>query len=144
LPFEEDLNATTFQAYLFLVKVGEPVGPRDLMRGVNLSSPAVAHRILQKLVDLGLAEKDAYARYAVKEKVGFKGYVWLGNSLFPRFMLNCFFLAGLLIVEVFVLSMRLLNRESIEPSYILLVAVTAFSTLSFLIEGLRLRNKMRE
>jgi predicted transcriptional regulator len=82
---EEELNATTFQTYLYLVKVGKPAGPRDVMRGANLSSPSVAYRNLQKLTDLGLVVKDAYGNYVVKEKMGVKGYVWFGKSFIPCF-----------------------------------------------------------
>src|SRR5674476_785725 len=71
----EELNASTFQTYMYLVKVGKPIGPRDLMRGANLSSPSVAYRNLQKLIDLGLVVKDTYGNYVVKEKLGMKGYV---------------------------------------------------------------------
>jgi len=78
---EEELNATAFQTYVYMVKVGKPVGPRDLMRGANLSSPSVAYRNLQKLVDLGLVIKDEYGNYVVKEKMGMKGYVWVGKTL---------------------------------------------------------------
>ena len=42
---DEELNASTFQTYVYIVKVGKPVGPRDLMRGANLSSPSVAYEI---------------------------------------------------------------------------------------------------
>jgi len=144
LSFEEEIKADTFQVYLYLVKKGEYIGPRDIMRSNNLSSPAVAHRILQKLVDLGLADKDAYGRYRAIEKVGFKGHVWLGRSLFPRFILYGFFLVGLLIIEISVLGARLANSELIEASYLLLVAVTAFCAITFLFEGLTLRNKIKE
>jgi hypothetical protein len=113
---EEEIKADTFQVYLYLVKKGNYIGPRDIMRATDLSSPAVAHRILQKLVDLGLADKDAYGRYRAIEKVGFKGHVWLGKSLFPRFILYGFFLVGLLIIEISVLGARLANSEFIETS----------------------------
>jgi hypothetical protein len=49
----QELNASTCHTYVYLVKTGKPVGPRDVMRGANLSSPSVAYRNLQKLVDLG-------------------------------------------------------------------------------------------
>jgi hypothetical protein len=110
------------------------------MRDVNLSSPAVAHRGLQKLEDLGLVHKDEYGRYAVKEKIGFKGYVWFGKNLVPRFIFYGLFFMGLLIPEIATLVIRMLAQESIEP-YIILTVVTIFSGLSFLVEGLRLRKK---
>ncbi len=144
LAIEEDMDEVTFRAYLQLVKAGEPVGPRDLTRRANLSSPAVSHRVLQKLMDLGLAEKDAYGRYSVKEKMGLKGYFWLGNNLVPRFIFYGFFLTGLLIIEILALGIRLSNKESIESSYLLLVGVTAFSAVTFISEGLRVRNKIRQ
>ena len=143
LALEEELNAVTFKIYLFLVKTSEPVGPRDVMHAVELSSPAVAHRGLQKLVDLGLAVKDEYGRYSVKEKIAFKGYVWFGKSLVPRFILYGIFFVGLLVPEVAVLSIRWLAQEPIEP-YLVMTAITVFSAAAFLVEGLRLRKKMSE
>ncbi len=141
LPLEDELNVVTFKIYLYLIRVGEPAGPRDVMHALDLSSPAVAHRGLQKLVDLGLADKDAYGRYIVKEKIGFKGYVWFGRSLIPRFILYGFFFVGLLIPEIAALYFRWLAQEPIEP-YVLLTAITLFSAVSFLVEGLGLRKEM--
>jgi predicted transcriptional regulator len=55
---EDQLNATAFNTYVYLVKTGKPVGPREVMRGADLTSPSVAFRNLQKLMDLGLVIKD--------------------------------------------------------------------------------------
>ena len=112
---EDELSAVTFKIYLYLVKVDAPVGPRDVMHAVELSSPAVAHRGLQRLVDLALAEKDAYGRYSVKEKIGFKGYVWLGKSLVPRFIIYGVFFVGLLLPEATVLVIRWLLASPLMP-----------------------------
>jgi ABC-type Fe3+-siderophore transport system permease subunit len=136
-----ELNAVTLQVYLQLVKSGEPLGPREVMRTTKIGSPGVAHRSLQKLVDLGLATKDSYGRYEAKEKVGFKGYVWLGKNLVPHFvLLSCFFF-GLFVAEIVVLLVRLSQMETIETSFMLLMGVTAFSAASFLVEGVNLRRK---
>ncbi len=138
---EEELNATTFQTYLYLVKVGRPVGPRDLMRGANLSSPSVAYRNLQKLMDLGLVVKDAYGNYVVKEKLGVKGYVWFGKTLIPRLAVFSFIFIGVLIAEVAVLIPHLLKGSPIEESFWLLTVVTVVSAVVFLVEALRFRKK---
>jgi hypothetical protein len=111
---ENELNASTFQTYVYLIRAGKPAGPRDVMRGANLSSPSVAYRNLQKLVDLGLVVKNEYGDYVVKEKIGFKGYMWMGKSLIPRFI-------------VF--------------GFVLLTVVTIVSMVIFLVEGLRFRKK---
>ena len=140
---EEELNATTFQTYLYLVKVGKPVGPRDLMRGANLSSPSVAYRNLQKLMDLGLVFKDNYGDYVIKEKLSLKGYVWFGKNLIPTFAIFGFIFVGFLIAEIAVLIPHLIVSAPVEESFWFLTAMTIACALIFLIEGLRFRKKAR-
>jgi hypothetical protein len=143
LAADEELNSILFQSYVFLVKVGKPVGPRDLMRGANLSSPSVAYRNLQKLVDLGLVVKDDYGNYFVKKKMGLKGYVWIGKALLPTFALFGFIFLGVLFLEVAVLIPHLILRSPIEESFWLLTIVTIISAVVFLAEALRFRRKQR-
>jgi hypothetical protein len=138
---QEELNASTFQTYLYLVKTGKPVGPRDIMRGANLSSPSVAYRNLQKLTDLGLVVKDEYGNYVVKEKLGVKGYVWFGKSLIPSFAVFGFIFIGVLIGEIAVLVPHLLVRAPIQESFWLLTIVTVVAAVIFLVEALRYRKK---
>ena len=140
---EEELNATTFQTYLYLVKVGKPVGPRDVMRGANLSSPSVAYRNLQKLVDLGLVVKDPYSNYVVKEKLSMKGYVWVGKTLIPSFAIFGFIFLGILIAEIGILIPHLLVGASIQESFWFWLVTTVVSALIFLIEAVRFRRKPR-
>jgi hypothetical protein len=138
---EEELNATTFQTYVYMVKVGKPIGPRDLMRGANLSSPSVAYRNLQKLMDLGLVIKDEYGNYVVKKKMGMKGYVWVGKTLMPSFAIFGFIFLGVLIAEIAILVPHLLVGASVQESFWLLTVVTVVSALIFLFEGLQFRRK---
>ena len=140
---EEELNASTFQTYVYLVKVGKPVGPRDVMRGANLSSPSVAYRNLQKLVDLGLVVKDSYSNYLVKEKVSKNGYVWVGKTLIPSFAIFGFIFIGVLIGEIAILIPHLLVGASIQESFWLLIVVTVVSALIFVVEALRFRAKSK-
>jgi len=138
---EDELNASTFQTYVYLIRAGKPAGPRDVMRGANLSSPSVAYRNLQKLVDLGLVVKNEYGDYVVKEKIGFKGYMWMGKSLIPRFIVFGFVFLGVLTAEIVILVPHLLVSASVEGSFWLLTAVTIVSMVIFLVEGLRFRKK---
>jgi len=138
---EEELNATTFQTYVYMVKVGKPVGPRDLMRGANLSSPSVAYRNLQKLMDLGLVIKDEYGNYVVKEKMGMKGYVWVGKTLIPSFAIFGFIFIGVLIAEIAILIPHLVVGASVQESFWLLTAVTMVSAAIFIFEALRFKKK---
>ncbi len=143
MELEDELNATTFQTYVYLVRAGKPVGPRDVMRGANLSSPSVAYRNLQKLIDLGLVLKDEYGNYVVKEKIGLKGHVWVGKSLIPRFIVFGFVFLGVLIAEVAILVPHLLLEASIEGSFWLLTAITIVAAIIFLVEGSRFRKKSK-
>lgn len=138
---EEELNASTFHTYVYLVKVGKPVGPRDVMRGANLSSPSVAYRNLQKLIDLGLVVKDAYGNYVVKEKMGMKGYVWVGKTLIPGFAIFGFIFVGVLIAEIVVLLPHLLLGASVQGAFWLLIIVTVVAAVIFLVEAVRFRKR---
>ena len=134
-------NATTLQTYLYLVRVGKPVGPRDLMRGANLSSPSVAYRNLQKLIDQGLVEKDAYGNYVVKKKIRIKGYLWFGKALVPTFAIFGFIFIAVLAAEMAVLTIHLVLGGPIEESFWLLTIVTVVSAVIFLVESFRYRKK---
>ncbi len=136
------MTNVTFQIYLFLVKANEPAGPREVMRVVGITSPGVVHRHLQKLADLEWVEKDAYGRYAAKEKVGFKGYVWLGKRLFPLSILFSVGFTGFLIFLIGVLAIHVSAGSRIEESFIVLAAVTMVAAVFFLVEGLRPGKKM--
>ena len=136
---DNELNATAFHTYVYLVKAGKPVGPREVMRGANLSSPSVAYRNLQKLIDLDLVLKDEYGNYVAKEKVGVKGQIWVGKTLVPRFVVFGLVFLGFVIAEVAVLIPHLLLQASVEGSFLLLTALTIVTAVIFLVEGIRFK-----
>jgi hypothetical protein len=141
LAIQEELNHTLFHTYVYLVKANRPVGPRDLMRGANLSSPSVAYRNLQRLIDMNLVVKDDYGNYMVKRKVGLSGYFWFGRRLVPRFAVFAVVFVGVVAAEVAVLIPHLLLGSPVEESFWLLTAVTVAAALIFVYEGLRFRKK---
>jgi hypothetical protein len=128
---------------MYLVEVGKPVGPRDVMRGADLSSPSVAYRNLQKLMDLGLVVKDEYNNYVVKERVKKKGYVWVGRTLMPSFVLLGFIFVGILIGEIAVLIPHLLRGVPIEESFWFWIVTTIVAASLFLVEAIRFRMKSK-
>jgi hypothetical protein len=141
LETEDELNTSTFHTYLYMIRAGKPVGPRDLMRGAKLSSPSVAYRNLQKLIDKGLVAKDDYGNYVVKEKRRIKGYIWFGRTLFPTFAIFGFIFMGVLAAELAVLTPHLILNAPIEESFWLLTIVTVVAAAIFLIEAVRFRKK---
>ncbi|MBN1784894.1 MAG: hypothetical protein JW815_04085 [Candidatus Bathyarchaeota archaeon] len=136
---EDELTATAIRTYIYLIKTGKPVGPREVMRGAELTSPSVAYRNLQKLMDMNLVSKDEYGNYIVKEKVGIKGYVWLGKHLLARFILFGVIFLVVLAIEIAILLLHLLANSSVEGSFWLLTIVTIVSAVVFLAEGLKWR-----
>lgn len=140
----EDLEGNTLNVYAFIVKEGKPLGPREVMRGANLSSPSTAYRQLQKLESFGLIEKTIYGAYVVKEKANVGGHVWVGKNLVPRLICYSLFFFGIFSVEVAILMVQYLfqgQTPSLAVAY--LVPITAGSAGLFLAEGLILlrRNK---
>ena len=140
----EDLEGNTLNVYAFVVKAGKPVGPREVMRGINLSSPSTAHRQLEKLESLGLIEKTAYGTYITKEKTRVSGHVWVGKNLVPRLICYSLFFFGMLLVEAAILMAQFFSQNLTPHLAVLyLIPITAGAMGLFLAEGLVLwrRNK---
>jgi len=137
-----ELEGTTFTVYSFVIKENKPVGPRDVMRGANLSSPSVAYRHLQKLEDLGLLEKNEEGRYVVKEKAKISGYLWIGRTLVPRLIFYSLFFTGLLSTEIVTIAIRYFVYGLFpDLLFLYLTLITAIAMALFLIEGISLHKK---
>jgi hypothetical protein len=138
----DELEGNTLNVYAFVVKEGKPVGPREVMRGANLSSPSTAYRQLQKLESLGLIQKNVYGAYVAKEKTSVSGHVWVGRNLVPRLICYSLFFFGILSVEVTILVVQFFSQgrtPSLAVMY--LVPITSLSAGLFLAEGLLLFRK---
>ena len=101
---DEELEGITLSVYLYVVKKGKPVGPRDTMKGAHLSSPSVAYRHLEKLEDLGLLKKNEHGEYIIRRKASVGGYIWIGRRLLPKMLVYSTVFMGILIVELAVLA----------------------------------------
>jgi hypothetical protein len=133
----EELEGTTFKVYVFAVKEGRPIGTRDVVRGLDLSSSSVAYRHLQKLEELGLLAKTEYGEYIVKEKANVTGHLWIGRNLVPRLLIYCFFFAGLLGAEIAIIVIRFfVNKEAPELNFVYLMGVTMLGVAIFSFESL--------
>ena len=140
----EELEGNTLNVYAYVVKEGKPVGPRDVMRGVNLSSPSVAYRQLQKLENFGLLEKNQYGEYVVKERTSISGHLWIGRTLVPRLVFYSFFFMGVLGVEIAIIAIQVFfygQTADIEIFYLIVITVIAMAL--FLGEGILLLRKTR-
>jgi DNA-binding transcriptional ArsR family regulator len=137
-----ELKGKTFAVYSYIIKENKPVGPREVMRGANLSSSSVAYRHLQKLEDLGLLEKNEEGKYIIKEKAKISGHLWVGRTLVPRLIFYSLFFTGLLGTELVAITIGYFGYGLIpETLSIYLIVITTIALALFLIEGLSLKKK---
>jgi hypothetical protein len=84
-----ELKGTTLRVYWALLRKGtEGTGPREVMRELGLSSPSVAVYHLEKLRNLGLADKTESGSYSVREEIKvevFSDYVRVVGLMLPRY-----------------------------------------------------------
>lgn len=66
---EYALRGKTLTVYLYLLRHGKAIGVREIQKALGFSSPSVAFHHLDKLVELGVVEKDEYERYVLAKKV---------------------------------------------------------------------------
>ena len=138
------LQSRTLKVYLYVVKERNPVGPREVMRGVNLTSPSVAYRHLQKLETMGLIVKNEFGNYVAKEKIAIRGYVWMGRRLVPNAIVYSLVFLVILFWElvVFVLHFSV-ETNQFKIFFFLLMAITISAIVLFIIEGLRSQRRTR-
>jgi hypothetical protein len=141
---KEPLEGITLKVYLYVVKNKKPVGTREVTRGLDLSSPSVAYRHLEKLETMDLLQKNEYGEYTVKQRANVAGHTWIGRRLFPKMLLYSTVFAVILIVElvVFALHFSVENFE-FKIFFALLILVTGLALAVFVVEGLRQHRKKK-
>ena len=140
----EELEGITLSVYLYVVGKGNPVGPRDVMKGAHLSSPSVAYRHLQKLEDLGYLQKNTYGEYITKEKARVRGYLWVGRRMLPKMLVYSLIFLGILIAELVVLALHYsVENYSFKIFFLLLTLVTGSAMAVFIVEGLLQRRRIK-
>ena len=140
----EELAGITLSVYLYVVREGKPVGPRDVMKGAHLSSPSVAYRHLQKLEDLGYLQKDTYGEYVLKDKAHVTGYIWLGKRMLPKMLVYALAFMSILIIELIVLAIHYsVENYEFKVFFLLLTIVTGSAMAVFTVEALRHRKRTK-
>ena len=133
----EELEGITLKVYLYTVRKGKPVGPRDVVKGANLSSPSVAYRHLQKLEDMGYLQKNNYGEYLTKGKARVRGYIWIGRSILPKMLVYALVFMSILIVELIIFALHYsVENYEFKVFFLLLILITGLSILVFSVEAL--------
>jgi hypothetical protein len=132
-----ELEGITLSVYLYAVRKGKPVGPRDVMKGANLSSPSVAYRHLQKLEDMGYLQKNNYGEYVSKNKARVRGFMWIGSHMQPKMQVYALVFISILFVELVVFALHYsVENYMFKVFFVLLILVTVFALAVFTIEAL--------
>jgi hypothetical protein len=139
---KEPLEGITLKVYLYVVKNKKPVGTREVTRGLDLSSPSVAYRHLEKLETMDLLKKNEYGEYTVKQRANVAGHAWIGRRLFPKMLLYSTVFAVILVVELVVFALHFpVENFEFKIFFALLILVTGLALAVFVVEGLRQRRK---
>ncbi len=102
---DTELRGRTLRAYLFILKSPKAIGVRELQRSLGLSSPSVAYHHLDKLMRLGLIEKDQYGEYTIVKNANvnvLQAFTQVGRLLVPRFIFYAVFFTTLLVGYILV------------------------------------------
>lgn len=133
---DKKVEGITLGVYLYVARKNKPVGPRDVMKGLHLSSPSVAYRHLEKLENLELLKKDNYGEYVLLARARLRGYIWIGNRIFPKFFVYSVVFFGVLIAELMVLAVHYAVEDfSFLIFFVLLTLITGSAMIVFAVEG---------
>ena len=113
---EFELRGKAWKVYWLLLKRGCPMSVREVQRALRFSSPSVAQHHLERLCELGLAQKQSTGGSYVltsEVKIGvLRHFIKLGRLLFPRYFFYAIFSTTFYVIYLVVL-MESLSRENL-------------------------------
>jgi len=110
--FLAELSGNTLSIYWYFLSKRNPVGVREIQRALGFSSSSTANYHLEKLMTLGLIEKDAFGNYRVKRvvKVGImRSFLFFSKVTFPKHLLYA------LVTSLMILFFIFLFMDALSP-----------------------------
>ena len=129
-----EVTGNTLYVYWYLIKKKRnPSGVREVQKALGFSSSSTADYHLQKLLDLGLVDKDSGSNYRVKKvvKVGvMNSFLFVGGRAFPKHLIYSILTSAmiLLFVLLFAQVLSLIVFVALSPG-ILAAAIFWYETL---------------
>lgn len=117
------LRGTTWRVYKFVVRVGRPVGIREVQRGLKLSSPTLASYHLTKLEHAGFVKPEAGGYTA--DRLVLRNLIRFGRMLVPKYFFYLIFFASAIAFQVAVFK-----PPQLTASYLFQLSVL-FSAMGF-------------
>ena len=113
------------RVYWYLFKNAGSVGVRETQRALSMSSPSIALYHLEKLRELGVAEKNLQGEYVLREQVPvgtLKMFLKVGHLILPRYLFYAIFFSTATLAYVIQSTVQ---RSSLEPVGVIFGAVAA-------------------
>jgi DNA-binding transcriptional ArsR family regulator len=123
---EDDvLRGNTAKVYRYAIKIGKPIGAREVQRALKLSSPRLASYHLEKLEEAGLLRQtpDGF----IVDKLLLQNFVRLRRLLIPRYFVYFMIFATASGFQLILFRPSMLTREYLFATIMLLVAVACFA-----------------
>ena len=123
---EDDvLRGNTARIYRYAIKIGKPIGVREVQRALKLSSPRLASYHLEKLEEAGLLKKtpDGF----VVDRLVLENFVRLRRLLIPRYFVYFMVFATAATFQVILFRPSVLTREYLFATMMLFVAAACFA-----------------
>jgi DNA-binding transcriptional ArsR family regulator len=118
------LRGNTVQVYRYAIKMGRPIGVREVQKALNLSSPRLASYHLEKLEEVGLL-KQTPEGYIV-DKLVLENFVKLRQLLLPKYFFYFVFFAAAVVFQVILFRPSELTREYLFATTMLLIVAAYF------------------
>jgi len=124
------LSGVIWEVYLYILTSNEPVGVRDVWRGLRLSSPSLAQYHINNLLEAKLIAQAADGKYVAEEKAridALRNFVLLRGRLISRMTFYGAFTLGLFAVYLFVWPFKWDLRDFI----VLIVCISSMAAFFY-------------
>lgn len=110
--------------YRYAIKMGKPVGVREVQKALNLSSPRLASYHLEKLEEAGLLKQTSEG--FVVDRMVLENFVSFHRLLIPKYFLYFTFFAAAMVFQVILFKPSEMTSEYLFATTILVIATAYF------------------
>lgn len=123
------VTGTTRRVYLYILSSRNPVGVRDIWRGLDLSSASLAQYHINKLLELKLIDMDHFGKIQANSQTKLdvlQNFLFLRGKVVPRLVIFGALSIGLLIVYILLWPLTGDFRDVIVIAFSLFSALVLF------------------
>jgi DNA-binding transcriptional ArsR family regulator len=118
------LRGNTAKVYRYALKMGKPIGVREVQRALKLSSPRLASYHLERLEEVGLLKQTSEG-YIV-DKLVLENFLRLQRLLVPKYLFYFVFFVAATVFQVILFRPLELTREYLYATTMLLIVAAYF------------------